>query len=399
MSKAKETEILICGCGIVGLTIAKRLLETGRKKIVIIEKENEIAKHASGRNSGVLHAGIYYKPGSLKAKLTLQGNFLIKEYCRKNNLSLLETGKVIVTRNEKELEVLNELYDRAIKNGAKVELIDEKKLKSLEPLAKTHKMALYSYYTAVIDPKEILHCLYEELVASGKVEILTNTAFIDLDQDDIAITGSGKIKFETFINAAGAYSDRVAHSFGVGFNYKLVPFKGTYRKLISEKASLIKSHIYPVPDIENPFLGVHFTKSVNGDVYLGPTAIPAFGRENYELFAGIDSEALDIMYRDIVLFFLNRKFRKVACEEPKKYLFKYFYEDARTLVHDLTPDDIEESTKVGIRPQLVDWKRKELIMDFKVIKQNNSVHVLNAVSPAFTSSMTFAGFVVDQYLF
>ena len=190
----------------------------------------------------------------------------------------------------------------------------------------------------------------------------------------------------------------MAHAFGVGLNYKAIPFKGIYKKLRPEKSYLVKGNIYPVPDIRNPFLGVHFTRSVKGDVYLGPTAIPALGRENYGILKGLDLEAVDISLREAILFFVNPKFREVALTEPRKYIFNYFFDDARKLVKELNPEDIIPSDKVGIRPQLVDWDKKELVMDFMVVRNGDSVHILNSISPAFTSSMEFARFVVDNYI-
>lgn len=322
----------------------------------------------------------------------------MKEYCRKNGLALLEGGKVVVARDQNEIEVLQELYKRGERNGAKVELVDEKSLKEIEPYARTHKQALYSYNTAVVNPKEILDCLCKELMLSNKVSILTNTEMVGIKENNNVITNSGSIKFQNFINAAGAYSDKVAHSFGVGLRYKLIPFKGTYKKLIHEKSSIVRGSIYPVPNIKNPFLGVHLTKGIDGDVYIGPTAIPALGRENYGVLAGLDNEAVDILYREAVLFIKNPKFRRVALEEPRKYWFRYFFKDVQSLVNGLAPDDIEGTSKVGIRPQLVDWKSKELIMDFVVLEDGNSIHILNAISPAFTCSMAFAEYVVDKYL-
>lgn len=398
MGKVEEAQILICGGGIIGLTIAKRLIETGHDGIVIIEKEKELGMHASGRNSGILHAGIYYSSDSLKAKFSLDGNFLMKEYCKKNNLPVLEAGKVVVAKNEEETGVLGELYERGKKNGAKVELVDEARLKMLEPYAKTHKMALYSYYTAAVDPKKILNCLYKELISSGKVNILTGSSFTGLKGTNTALTTYGPMKFKTFINAAGAYSDKVARSFGMDTNYKLIPFKGTYKKLNPRKSFMVKGNIYPVPNIKNPFLGVHLSRSVDGDVYIGPTAIPALGRENYEIFGGLDIEVIEILYREGILFLTNPEFRNIALEEVRKYQSKYFFKDVQSLIKDITPDDIEVSSKVGIRPQLVDWKKKELVMDFVVIKEDGNIHILNAISPAFTCSMSFAGFIVDKYL-
>jgi L-2-hydroxyglutarate oxidase LhgO len=392
-----KADILICGCGIVGLTIAQKLLLSGYENIVIIEKENAIGQHASGRNSGVLHAGIYYSPDSLRAQLCLQGNMLMKQYCKENGLPLLENHKVIVTKNEKELELLDELFNRATRNSAKVELIDNKQLSEIEPYAKTFQRALYAYDTAVIDPQLILKSLYNNLTSSGKVKILTGVEFKGMHGRNTLISNSGKIFFNTFINAAGAYSDKIAHHFGIGKQYKLIPFKGIYKKLVKHKSHMVNGNIYPVPDVRNPFLGIHFTKSISGDVYIGPTAMPAFGRENYGLLSGLDSEVFDILYRDVSLFISNPQFRKVATSEPKKYLFNNFYADVKHMVKNINPQDIEESSKVGIRPQLVDWKKKELLMDFLVIENENSIHILNAISPAFTSSMAFAEYIVKKY--
>ena len=390
--------ILICGAGIIGITIARELVKRGYENIIIIEKEDSIGKHASGRNSGVLHAGIYYTPDSLRAKSCLAGNLLMKEYCKEKGLPLLETGKVIVAKDDNEVAILKELYLRALKNGARVELINEKQLEAIEPNAKTCKVALYSYDTAVIDPKAILKSLYNELASSGKVNIILGAKLKGLKSSNTVYTNKGKIDFNIFINTAGAYSDKVAHTFGVGSNYRLIPFKGIYKKLNNKESYDIRGNIYPVPDLRNPFLGVHFTKNINGEVYLGPTAIPAFGRENYGIIDGIDIEAVDILLREAILFLMNSGFRTVSLKEPRKYIHKYFFEDALRLVKNLRSEDIIASEKVGIRPQLVDWNKKQLVMDFVVVKDGNSVHILNATSPAFTSSMAFAEFVVREYI-
>ncbi|WP_320170578.1 L-2-hydroxyglutarate oxidase [Maridesulfovibrio sp.] len=394
----KTFDIMICGAGIVSLTVARELLSRGHKNILIIDKEDEVAKHASGRNSGVLHAGIYYAPGSLRAVSCLSGNFRMKEYCREKNLPLLETGKVIVARNESELTTLHELHSRATANGAKVDIIDEQQLAKIEPNAKTTNEALFSHYTAVVDPKAVMKSLYHDLETSGKVTFMLGTKFITAKPNNVIVTDKGEISCGLFINAAGSYSDQVARPFGFGEGYQLIPFKGIYKKLKKDKAHTIRGSIYPVPNIKNPFLGIHFTRGASGDVYLGPTAIPAFGRENYGILSGMDKEAFDIMLRDAILFFRNPKFRTLAFEEPRKYFFKCFFNDARELVKELNPEDIVNSPKVGIRPQLVDLKRNELVMDFLVESDSKSVHVLNAISPAFTSSMYFAEMIVEKYI-
>lgn len=393
----ERAEILIVGAGIIGLTIARELVRTGHGDIVIIEKEPELGVHASGRNSGVLHAGIYYSPDSLKAKSCLNGNFLMRAYCKEKGLPLLENGKVIVTRTPAELPVLDELMRRATANGAKVEMIDEKQLAEIEPNARTVERALFSHYTAVVDPKAVLKSLKQDLESTGLVKIHLGCKLTGLKGSGRAETSRGEIGFRRFINAAGAYCDKVAGLFGVGGKYRLIPFKGVYRLLREDAPYTVNSSIYPVPDIRNPFLGVHFTRSVHGHVYLGPTAIPALGRENYGIIGGIDAEAFSIAYEDLVLFFANRPFRNVALTEPVKYLPSYFYKDAARLVKQLAPDDLVKASKVGIRPQLVDWETKELVMDFLVVAEGDSLHVLNPISPAFTSSMDLAQGIVGEH--
>jgi len=392
-----KTDILLVGAGIIGLTLARELLAQGYKDIVIIEKEPVLGCHASGRNSGVLHAGIYYSPDSLKAQLCLRGNFLMKEYCKQKGLTVLEKGKVIVARSESELPGLEELCRRATLNGAKVEMIDEKQLAEIEPNAKTTGKALFSYYTAQVDPKIVLKSIQKDLAGSGKVKIVTNCSLKDLKGSNTAVTTGGNIDFAYFVNSAGAHCDRVAQTLGLGHNYRLIPFKGVYRKLKKTAPYSVNGNIYPVPDIRNPFLGIHFTRSIYGDVYIGPTAIPAFGRENYGIIAGIDSESFSIALSDAVLFCVNPKFRTVALSEPKKYIFPFFFRDAGKLVKQLRPEHIEPCNKVGIRAQLVDWNTKEMVMDFLVQQDGNAVHILNPVSPAFTCSMELAKRLVQNY--
>jgi L-2-hydroxyglutarate oxidase LhgO len=392
------TDILIVGGGIIGLTIARELVQTGHANIIVIDKEQDLGKHASGRNSGVLHAGIYYAPDSLKAKSCLSGNFLMRAYCKEKGLPLLETGKVIVARREDEISILKELYQRALANGAKIDIIDEHQLKEIEPNARTCRNALYSHHTAVVDPKKVVLSLKTDLVSTGRVKFLLNCSFRGIRGSSTALTSCGEIGFSNFINASGAHCERVASAFGIGLNLRMIPFKGIYKKLKAEKSHLVRGNIYPVPDIRNPFLGIHFTRNVHGEVYLGPTAIPALGRENYGILKGIDAEGFKIFYRDAVLFIANPKFREVALQEPKKYLSQFFFRSAVELVKQMDPADIEPAEKVGIRAQLVNWEDKELVMDFLVAKEGNSIHILNPVSPAFTSSMDLAQTIVRDYL-
>ncbi len=388
--------IIICGAGMTGLSLARELVRKGIKDITIIEKEASLGRHASGRNSGVLHAGIYYTPDSLKSKFCLRGNLLMKRYCKERGLTLIESGKVIVTKKESEIPVLHELYRRAKANEAEVEFIDEKTLKEIEPYAKTCEQALYSPLTAVINPQEILESLERELESAG-VRLEKGVVLEGL-RDSKLLTNKGVLSYELFINTAGSHADRIAHLFGLAKQYRIIPFKGLYKKLKKEKSYLVKGNIYPVPDIKNPFLGVHFTKVHDGTVYVGPTATPALGRENYALVDDLGIETFKILWRDFSLLLTNKKFRNTALTEMKKYLTANFYKDVKDMIEGVEPTDLLPSKKVGIRPQLIDIDRKELLMDFLVLKDANTLHILNAISPAFTSAFAFAEYVVEEYI-
>lgn len=394
----RQTQYLIIGAGVMGLTIARELLARGADRISILEKEKTVGVHASGRNSGVLHAGIYYPENSLKAKFCLEGNRLMQAYCESRGLHLLKTGKVIVAREEAELSTLKELERRARSNGARVEMLDEQQLSEVEPYAKTTRQALYSPETAVVDPQEVMQAFYQDLQNSPKVEFLFSTAFSKRLGEHRIQTSAGEFEYQTLVNAAGAYADRVAHQFDVGKEYCLLPFKGLYKKLSPEFSYLVRGNIYPVPNIHHPFLGTHFTRSAHQEIYLGPTAIPAFGRENYGVFQGIDGDFASLLFKEARLFLQSPAFRSVALTEPRKYFSSYFFREAQQLVKALKPEWLLSTSKVGIRPQLVNWSTKTLEMDFVLRSSEGAVHILNAISPAFTSSLAFSRYIVDEYL-
>jgi len=393
-----QCQVLIVGAGITGLTIAREFVNRGIENILILEKEHSLGLHASGRNSGVLHAGMYYTPDTLKAKYCVEGNRLMKAFCREKGLTLNETGKVILAPSPSELEVLYELKHRADLCGARASLIDGKRLRELEPHAATCKEALFSPDTAVIRPMEVLKALEKELTQSTRVTIYYETAFKGLAGECEAQTSRGVIKFEKFINAAGSYADHIAHQFGLAREYKILPFKGTYKKLVHNKNFLVRGNIYPVPDLRTPFLGIHLTRSADDEILVGPTAMPAFGRENYRVFEGWGRETLAILLRDSVLMLKNHTFRQIAMTEPRKYLKRFVLKEARRLVPELGIYDLAEADHVGIRPQLIHWPTKMLVMDFIVLRDGNSLHILNPISPAFTTSLAFAKDMVATLL-
>ncbi len=383
MSKI-EYDYLIVGAGIIGLTIAYELLTRDKLlRIAIVEKESNVAQHASGRNSGVLHSGFYYSSESLKAKFTVNGNKKMKEFCKDNNIFVNSTKKLVVAKDEKELEGIYELHRRAKVNGVETKIIDEDEVKKIDSNVKTYKKALFSPSTASVDPKEVCLRLKEVLQKQG-VNFYFNTSF-----------EKSNLKYDYLINSAGLYADKIAKKFGLAKEYTMLPFKGIYLKYLEDKTA-IKTNIYPVPNLANPFLGVHYTITVEGDIKIGPTAIPAFWRENYRGWNNfVFSEFIEVLYYASKLFILNSfNFRALALSEMQNYNRKIFIEKARDMVFSIGNDF--KAIPPGIRAQLLNTRTNELIQDFVVEHTDTSTHILNAVSPAFTCSFAFAQYVVDE---
>ena len=380
----KKYDYLIVGAGIIGMTIAYKLKERDSSvSIAIIDKEESVALHASGRNSGVLHAGFYYSADSLKAKFTVDGNVQMKQFCKEHDIFVNATKKIVVVKDESELAGLYELQKRAEINGVETTIINEERVKEIDPNIKTYKKALFSPNTASVDPKEVCFTLRDVLEEKG-VEFYFNTSF-----------EKSKIEYDYLINSAGAYADKIAKGFGLAKNYTMLPFKGIYLKYMENKTD-VKTNIYPVPNLANPFLGVHYTVTVDGDIKIGPTAIPAFWRENYRGFDNFNfSEMIEILYYEAKLFILNSfNFRKLALSEMKNYSSKVFIQKAKDMVYKIGNNF--KPIPAGIRAQLLDTRTNELIQDFVVEHTDASTHILNAVSPAFTCSFAFAEFVVEE---
>ena len=394
----KGCDFLVVGGGIMGLAAANELLGRGCENILIVEKEKSLGAHASGRNSGVLHAGVYYAPDSLKARYCVEGNRLMRDFCRENGVAMEDRGKVIVADSEEKLGELAVLGERARRNGVEFRFVDEKELADIEPHAFTLGKAIYSPRTSVFDPLGVLEALRRRVERGGKARVLFDTAFVGRGTGRVALTSRGKVHYRKLVNVAGAHADEVAREYGAGSGYRFVPFLGTYMELSEKSAHLVRSNIYPVPSPKTPFLGVHFTRGVDGRVFVGPTAVPVLGRESYGFFEDLGPEAFRFLYRNALMFLMDDGFRANAFSEAKKYLGAHFYSEARKLVPSLRRNDLVSCSRAGIRAQLVDWKKKKLVNDYVVRRAEDSVHVLNSVSPAFTSSMSFARHVADVLL-
>ena len=392
-------DYLVIGAGIIGLCLARELIAREPKaKIIILEKEERVGVHASGRNSGVLHSGIYYPENSLKGAVCAQGARAMAAYCDENKLPINRIGKLIVPIKSTDEAILSLLYQRAKNNGARVEMLDEAALKQIEPLAKSATgNALYSPDTAVVDSVAILNHLYESLFDQG-VEIYFNHCSCSIDVAQKRVRANGRIfSYGHLFNTAGLFADKIAEECGLKRRYTLLPFKGIYHELAPNSAIKLNHLLYPVPDMGVPFLGVHFTKSVSGCVYVGPTAVPALGRENYRGISGANwHESLqNLGYLGRQYLHNVRGFRTYVHQEVPRFLKSRFVKSAQNLVPSLQSSDLIASAKVGIRAQLYDRENNELVMDFLMAQTSNETHVLNAVSPAFTSAFSFVNKIIE----
>lgn len=397
---ARQFDFVVVGAGIVGLTLARELALRKAGRILILEKESTVGHHASGRNSGVVHAGIYYAADSLKARFCVEGARKLLEYAEKCAIPLLKCGKVIVATKPENVPTMETLLERAKANGVTAERITLDQLAILEPEAKSHEFAVWSPNTAVIDSKAVLRSLIDELAELGvEIEFNEKLEYIDVTGRRIE-TSKGSVEYGVLLNAAGVYADRIAHTFNVGKKYKIMPFKGLYWQSSGDYRKRVQRLIYPSPDINMPFLGVHITRTVDGKILFGPTAIPAFGRENYSLVGGLDILETTTISWDLLKMLIRNpgNFRRYVSEEMLRYIPKNFYLEAKSLVKELKREDIGEFYKVGIRAQLMDKEKGRLEMDFVIEKGEHSVHVLNAISPAFTSALGFAPHLADMAL-
>ena len=393
-------DFVIIGAGIVGLTTAFELKKRfPQASIAILEKEPMLGKHASGRNSGVLHSGIYYGSDTIKAKVCSRGATRMMAFAEEYGIPYRRSGKVIIATGEQDLPTVERLLQNARDNGIRAERLDEKGVKEIEPYANPYRVGIYSPDTAIIDSRAVLEKLREILAQSG-VQFIFNQAVTGVaESGGYLSTSSGKYSYGHVFNCAGASADLIARKFGLCRDYTLLPFKGLYYKLRQERAYLVRSNIYPVPDISLPFLGVHLTRVISDDVYAGPTATPAFGRENYGVLQGIrPGEGMRIGWQLSRLYVKNQNnFRHLVHSEIRRYRKAHFVEAVRRLMPDIRAEDLVPSKKVGIRPQLINLRTQKLEMDFVIETTPRSLHVLNAISPAFTSAFTFAEMLVDRF--
>ena len=390
--------VVVIGGGIVGLSTALVLSERFPKyKITVIEKEAELALHQTGRNSGVLHAAPYYKPGSNKALLCREGLALMKSFCSEHQIAHEICGKVIVAKEESEYQALQGLYENAQLNGVSCELIEEKQLRQREPYVRGKK-AILVHETGIVDYKEVCEKIAGILESRG-VEIALGAlvkSFQDSAKGTVITSSKNDHYADIFVNCSGLFSDRLAKKAGAEANTSIVPFRGEYFELRESARKLCNHLIYPVPNPDYPFLGVHFTRMIGGEVECGPNAVLAFAREGYRLFDINLGDSFEVLTSRSFWSFAKDHF-SMGVSEMYRSLFKSaFVKELQKLIPDVRSADLIRAP-AGVRAQAM-GEGGELIKDFSIVAQNSGIHVLNAPSPAATSSLAIGNYIVKNYL-
>ncbi|XP_018327344.1 L-2-hydroxyglutarate dehydrogenase, mitochondrial [Agrilus planipennis] len=405
-NKVSNYDFVVVGGGIVGVAAARQiLLKNPKLKIAVLEKENKLAQHQTGHNSGVIHAGIYYKPGSLKAKLCVEGLHLSYKYCEENKIPFKKVGKLIVATNNIEVERLLDLQDRGLKNNVPgLELLEKDRIKEVEPSCEGVK-ALWSPETGIVDWALVTEFYGKDVMKMNGDIILKFKVNGFKENNDpnypVLITSADNRQVATkyALTCAGLYSDHVAKMSGCSPDPMICPFRGEYLLLTKSKANLVKGNIYPVPDPKFPFLGVHFTPRMNGDMWLGPNAVLAFKREGYKV--------TDINLKELFEVLLYPGFQKLAFKyisfgilEMKKSLITSFQvRDLQKFIPSLTTADVQPGP-AGVRAQALD-RNGNLVDDFVFDKGGSEIgarilHCRNAPSPGATSSLAIAKMLEER---
>jgi L-2-hydroxyglutarate oxidase len=392
----ERADAVVVGAGILGLAVARELLlRRPQLDLVVLEKEAAIARHQTGHNSGVIHSGIYYTPGSLKARLCKEGQQLLYAYCDERGIEYERCGKVIVASSQEELPRLEQLRERALANGVTIEEVGPERLAELEPHVAGVR-ALHAPATGIVDFRRVARALADDVRSAGG-DVRTAREVTGLRQDGtgtLVESGGDSIHARFVVTCAGLYSDRLAVMTGAPESPKIVPFRGSYHVLRPEARSLVRGLVYPVPDPAFPFLGVHFTKQVSGEVWVGPNAVLAFAREGYRL--------RDVRLRELRETLGYRGFRTLArrywraglAEVTGELSKRRFVAALRRLVPELRARDVLPGPS-GVRAQALS-EDGQLLDDFWFDETDTVTHVRNAPSPGATSSLAIAREIVDR---
>jgi L-2-hydroxyglutarate oxidase LhgO len=389
-------DLLIIGAGIVGLATA---LDATRRspgvRVAVLEKENRVAAHQTGHNSGVIHSGLYYKPGSLKAKLCVEGAHAMVEFCREHDIPHEVCGKVVVATNAEEVPRLEELHRRGLANGVPgLEMIGPERLRELEPHTSGVR-ALHVKSTGITDYAAVAR-KYAELIEASGGKVIVNAEVIRIRRGDgtVVETRAGAFQAKTVVNCAGLYSDRIALMAGADPGVRIIPFRGEYYELAESRRELVRNLIYPVPDPELPFLGVHFTRRVDGSVEAGPNAVLALRREGYHKTDFSPSELASALGFAGFWKMAKRQWRNAAGEYYRSLSKAAFTRSLRKLLPEIREQDLSPGGS-GVRAQAIDTNGK-LVDDFHVVRNDGIVHVLNVPSPAATASLVIGREIVEM---
>ncbi len=398
MDKPKIYDVAIIGGGIVGTSTALNLLKLKKLSLVVLEAEEKLAAHQTGNNSGVIHSGLYYKPGSLKAINCVTGRELMYKFCEENNIRHEHCGKIVVATNKNEIPALEELERRGKANDLKgMKRLSKEEINEYEPHA-SGIAGLFVPETGIVDYTQVTET-YGKIINQSGGEIKTKSKFISVKRDGtdlILETTSGEVRTKFLVNCGGLQSDRVARICGVDPKLQIVPFRGEYYKLKKEKNYLVKNLIYPVPDPNFPFLGVHFTRMIEGGIEAGPNAVLAFKREGYT--------HQDFSIKDVSQMFFYSGFWKMASKYYKMGMGEFYRSFSQTafvkalqkLIPEIGFDDIEPAG-AGVRAQALESNGK-LVDDFRIVEAERMIHVLNAPSPAATASLSIGKTIAEKII-
>ena len=390
--------IAIVGGGIVGLALGYKLSKVKGNKVHVYEKEKEVGFHQSGRNSGVLHCGLAYKPGSLKAKLAVSGIKQMVKYCVDYKINHDVCGKIVVASNEDEAKLLENTAQRGNLNGLKgLKYLNNRELKDREPFVSSYKTLLVPE-EGIVDYKGVMMSMKENIINSGgNVFLDTKIEKVEENKNFIYINKNSSISYNTIIYTTGLQSDINFKKFTNNkLKAKIVPFRGEYYTLEEHAKKLVNHLVYPVGNPKFPFLGVHFTRMINGDREVGPNAVLAFKREGYKNTDISISEMLDYLSYSGFLKFIGKNFLFSLNEFSTSILKSSFLKKTQKLIPDISSSDIK-SGPAGVRAQGIDHKGN-LMMDFEIKTHKNQIHVINAPSPAATSALSIADYIIKNYI-
>ncbi len=387
----------VIGGGILGLGTAMKLITAfPHKKIAVLEKEKDPGTHQTGHNSGVIHSGIYYRPGSLKARLCVDGAAQLYDFCHKEKVPHEMCGKIVVATCEAEIPRLEELYKKGTANGVQgLRMLNPQEAMEMEPHVRAVR-AMHVPATGIVDFREVTRA-YARVFQEKGGTLLTGHAVsrIHGEGDEIRLdTTHGPLRSRALINCAGLHSDRIARGSGVEPPCQIVPFRGEYYQITPQRAHLVRNLIYPVPDPRYPFLGVHFTRMVNGEVEAGPNAVLAFAREGYTKTRISFRDLGEMLSYPGLWRLIFRHWSAAAGELRRSFSRRLFAQTLQKLVPAIGEQDLLAGG-AGVRAQAVD-RAGGLLDDFVILRRHRMVHVLNAPSPAATSSLAIADYIVDR---